>query len=93
MKKQPLLLHDDEGRMKKIGGADQCNGLVPRQVLARMHNWVSLVKEVIKAELPGWEAFSSISALLALSPSSEACCDVKQAASTMATLLDVNAAT
>ena len=79
--------------MKKIGGADQCNGLVLKQVLARMHNWVRLVKEVIKAELPAWEAFSAISALLALNPTAEASCDVKQAASSMASLLDVPAAT
>ncbi|CAE7884191.1 unnamed protein product [Symbiodinium necroappetens] len=98
LEKQPLLLQRDDGRIKKLGGPDQCTGMVLREVLARMHNWVQLVKDVIKAELPAFEAFASMSSLLRLSNSASSgnddepltTRDLKNAAETMSALLNTN---
>ena len=72
--------------------------MVLREILARMHNWVQLVKDVIKAELPAFEAFASMSSLLLLSnpaPSGNdeplTTRDLKKAAETMSALLNTNA--
>ena len=51
--------------MKRLGGKDITESL-KRRVLARMHNWVTLVMEVVRAELPSFEAFSSMATLLQL---------------------------
>ena len=65
LRDQPILLHCGNG-MKKVGGPEQCGQNVLRSVLARMNNWTVLVKEVVKAEVPWFEAFSSMSTLLQL---------------------------
>ena len=52
------------GRVSKIGGPEQCTENLLRTVLARMHNWVQLVNEVIRAELPAFEMLSSMTSLL-----------------------------
>ena len=61
---QPLLMKTRDG-MKVLGGK-QITESLKRRVLARMHNWVTLVMEVIRAELPSFEAFSSMATLLQL---------------------------
>ena len=66
LREQPLILHTRNGGIKKIGGPDQCTDYVLRCVLARFNNWTKLVREVVKAELPWFEAFSSLSTLLQL---------------------------
>lgn len=97
LEKQPLILQKDDGRLKKLGGHDQCNGMVLREILARMHNWVQLVKDVIKAELPAFEAFASMSSLLQLSKSASSendepltMRDLKKSAESMSSLLKTN---
>ncbi|CAE7699208.1 unnamed protein product [Symbiodinium sp. CCMP2592] len=99
LEKQPLHVQKEDGRMRNMGGPEQCNGMVLREVLARMHNWVELVKDVIKAELPHFEAFASISSLLQLSNPSEkdddssfttTSRDLKKPAETMSALLNVS---
>ena len=100
MEKQPLHLQKEDGRMRKLGGPEQCTGMAMREVLARMHNWVELVKDVIKAELPHFEAFASISSLFQLiNPSDNPSekdddpfrnRDLKKPAETMSALLNVS---
>ena len=75
--------------MATIGGPQQCTQGVLRKVLARLHNWVLLVKEVLKAELPEFETFSSMHSLLQLE---HAVNDTKVAAKRMASLLQISAA-
>ena len=58
LKKQPLVLQRDDG-LHKIGGKEQCSQECLRKILARMRNWVQLVKEVIRAELPFFEVFTT----------------------------------
>ena len=65
LRKEPILLHfGEDGRVSKIGGPEQCTENLLRTVLARMHNWVQLVNEVIRAELPAFEMLSSMTSLL-----------------------------
>ena len=87
LKKRPLVLHRSDGSVVRIGGADQCSEGLLRRICARMNNWVTLVKDVIRAELPAFEVFSSLSTLLQL----ERCGATKQAAERIGHVLDVEA--
>ena len=55
-----------DGKMEQLGGPGQCTQAVLRTVMARFHNWVQLVNDVIAAELPEFEIFSSLHTLLQL---------------------------
>ena len=76
--------------MHKIGGKEQCNQECLRNVMARMHNWVQLVKEVIRAELPFFEIFHSLSTLLELEDDPS---DLGQAAARVGRVLGLCAVT
>ena len=65
LRSEPVLLNLRDG-LKKIGGPEQCTEQVLRSVLARMNNWTTLVREVVQAEVPWFEALSSFSTLLSL---------------------------
>ena len=89
LKKRPLVLHRSDGSVFRIGGGDQCTEGVQRRICARMNNWVTLVKDVVRAELPSFEVFSSMSSLLQL----EGGGDTEQAAKRIGHVLGVAAAT
>ena len=76
--------------MHKIGGKEQCSQECLRKVMARMHNWVQLVKEVIRAELPFFEVFHNLSTLLELDDDPT---DLVEAATRVGHILGVSAVT
>ena len=84
LKKQPLVLQRDDG-LHKIGGKEQCSQECLRKILARMRNWVQLVKEVIRAELPFFEVFHNLSTLLELEDDP---IDLGEAAATVGRVLE-----
>ena len=89
LRDRPILLHLGNG-MKKVGGPEQCGQNVLRSVLARMNNWTILVNEVVKAEVPWFEAFSSMATLLQLDGRPP---QFERAASNMGSLLSIPAVT
>ena len=89
LKTQPLVLHKPDGSVFRIGGPDQCTEALLRRVMARLHNWTVLVKDVINAELPAFEVFSSMSSLMQLDEGGSA--DIAEAASRMGKVLGVSA--
>ena len=89
LREEPIMIHMRGGGMKKIGGPEQCSQFILRSVLARLNNWTMLVKEVVKAELPWFEAFSSLCTLLQLDARPA---EFDRAAKNMASLLSLPAA-
>ena len=83
------MLHRADGSVFRVGGADQCTEGVQRRICARMNNWVTLAKDVIRAELPSFEIFSSMSNLLQL----EGGGDIQESATRVGHVLGVAAAT
>ena len=69
LKRHPLILHRQDGKVFRIGGKDQCTEALLQKVCARLHNWTLLVRDVIQAELPAFEVFTSMSTLLQLGTS------------------------
>ncbi|OLP94103.1 hypothetical protein AK812_SmicGene23913 [Symbiodinium microadriaticum] len=89
LKKEPIILHfEGPGHTRKIGGQEQLTQQVLRKVAARMHLWLTLVKEVVRAELPSFESFNSINALLQLDEDPG---DIQEAADRMAHVLNLPA--
>ena len=89
LRDQPLVLHTRNGGVKKIGGHEQCADYVLRCVLARLNNWTKMVREVVKAELPWFETFTSISTLLQLEGRAP---EFETAAKNMGALLSLSSA-
>ena len=87
--KQPIILQKN-GRMETLGGKQQCSPATLRSVLARLHNWVILVREVLRAELPEFETFSSLSTILRLDNEPSAT-ELKDATARMAAVLGLQA--
>ncbi|CAE7478561.1 unnamed protein product, partial [Symbiodinium sp. CCMP2456] len=87
LKNEPIILHfDGPGHTRKIGGQEQLTQQLLRKVAARMHLWVTLVKEVVRAELPCFESFHSITTLLQLDEDPG---DIQEAADRMAHVLNL----
>ena len=89
LKRQPLVLHKPDGSVFRIGGPDQITEGLLRRVMARLHNCTVLVKDVINAELPAFEVFSSMTSLMQLDEGGQA--DFEDAASRMGKVLGVSA--
>ena len=85
--KQPIMLQKS-GQMETLGGKQQCTPAILRSALARLHNWVILVREVLRAELPEFETFSSLSTILRLDNEPSAL-EFKDATARMAAVLDL----
>ena len=88
LRDEPILIHTKNG-LKKLGGAGQCSQRVLRSVLARLHNWTVLAKQIVKAEVPWFEAFNSLSTLLQLNGSPTAD-EYARATCSIATLLSLS---
>ena len=91
LEKEPIVLHfEGPGHTRKIGGQEQLTPQLLRKVSARMHVWVTLVKEVVRAELPSFESFHFITTLLQLDEDPG---DIQEAADRMAHVLNLPADT
>ena len=85
--RQPILIQIDGGT-QTLGGRQQCTEAILRSVLARFHNWVKLVREVIRAELPEFETFSSFTTILRLDDEPSAT-ELRDAIARMASVLGI----